>query len=123
VWHYLDRQMNADLRTVVISPKDGFDESMDGFPHLRLSPDGTLLLRLTMSNGASWLRSYDTTTGQEQFAVRHGSRVAEPARPAKKVHHLAFTPDSHGIRLVIQTDGGFETRQLGGSPRPESRKP
>jgi WD40 repeat protein len=73
-WYYLDRQINADLRTVVISPKKVSDEiaaSANGLPLWRLSPDGTRLLLSGWSNGEYWLQSYDTTTGRDQFTVRY----------------------------------------------------
>jgi hypothetical protein len=41
----------------------------------------------------------------------------------KAHHHLAFTPNGRGIRLVVQTDAGFETRMLDGSPRPGLQVP
>jgi serine/threonine protein kinase/WD40 repeat protein len=77
-WYYLDRQINADLRTVVVAPKDADDDytsSPDRTPLLRLSPDGTRLLRFTRSGDDRRMLSYDTTTGREQFAVRYPAGV------------------------------------------------
>jgi eukaryotic-like serine/threonine-protein kinase len=97
-WHYLDRQINADLRTVVLAPKDAYDDSAVSLTHsslLRLSPDGTRLLRLTRSDNnwdlnrcELWLRSFDTTTGREQFAVQY---------PGPFTYGVSYSPDGKWI--------------------------
>ena len=97
-WHYLDRQINADLRTAAISPKDAYDDLMVSLTRaslLRMSPDGTRLLRVTRSDNnwdlykcELWLRSFDTTTGREQFAIRY---------PAPFSHGASYSPDGKWI--------------------------
>jgi WD40 repeat protein len=75
------------------------------------SPDGRRLATCSKSGG---LTLWDPDTGTELLSLQV---------PVKVVHHLAFTLDGHGIRLVVQTNAGFETRLLDGSPRPGPRKP
>src|SRR5262249_38137776 len=95
-WYYLDRQINADLRTVAIAPKDAYDDytaTPDNSPLLRLSPDGTRLLRFTRSGQELRMLSYDTTTGREQFAVRY---------PAAITYGASYSPDGKWIVAVAQ---------------------
>jgi WD40 repeat protein len=75
------------------------------------SPNGRRLATCDRSGG---LKLWDPDTGAELLSLQV---------PAKKVHHLAFTPDGHGIRIVAKTDAGFETCLLDGSPRPEPTNP
>ena len=94
-WHYLDRQINADLRTVALAPKDAYDDysvAADGLPLLRLSPDGARLLRLTGSYGEWCLRSYDTTTGREQFAIPYRTDSTPSAM---------YSPDGKWLVAVV----------------------
>ena len=75
------------------------------------SPDGRRLATCSKTGG---LQLWDPDTGTELLSLQV---------PVKSLYHLAFTPDGHGIRLVVQTDAGIETRLLDGSPRPEPRNP
>jgi WD40 repeat protein len=75
------------------------------------SPDGRRLATCDRSGG---LKLWDPDSGADLLSLEV---------PAKRVHHLTFTPDGHGIRVVARTDPGFETHLLDGSPRLEPRKP
>src|SRR5262249_21147006 len=90
-----------------ISPKDAADDSSlspDGSLLLRLSPDGTRLLRLTKSRDEMWIRSFDTTTGQEQFAIPYQPDKIIPYR-ADRTSGPSYSPD--GKSIVAAEQGGL----------------
>jgi WD40 repeat protein len=78
---------------------------------MAFSPDGRRLATCGKNGG---LMIWDPDTGTELLSLQV---------PARAVHHLDFTPDGHGIRLVVQTAAGFETRLLDGRPRPGPQVP
>ena len=73
---------------------------------IAFSPDGR---RLATASESGELRVWDPDTGVELLTLR---------MPEAVVHHLAFTADGQGIRLVVKTRAGFEAWLLDGSPRP-----
>jgi WD40 repeat protein len=61
-WYYLDRQLNADLKTVWL-PRAVSRAAP-------ISPDGTRLLRYVEDADGLWLKSFDTSTGQPVFSLK-----------------------------------------------------
>jgi serine/threonine protein kinase/WD40 repeat protein len=84
-WHYLDRQINGDLRSVRVPPND--------CNFAPLSPDGTRLLRFTSNGDELLLRSFDTSTGREQFAIRY---------PSDWGYGAWYSPDGKWIVSTVQ---------------------
>jgi serine/threonine protein kinase/WD40 repeat protein len=72
-WYYLDRQINADLRTVRLL-------RTRSSPPGPISPDGTRLLRFVEEADGLWLKSFDTSTGQAVLALKMPTgNVREPS--------------------------------------------
>src|SRR5262249_20739002 len=80
-WHYLDRQIKADLRTIRL-PRTR------SLPSAPISPDGTRLLRYVEDADGLWLKSFDTSTGRALLALR---------MPAGDVRDLSFSTDGKWI--------------------------
>jgi WD40 repeat protein len=79
-WHYLDRQINADLRTVLLPRARSHPTP--------ISPDGTRLLRYVEDADAIWLKSFDTSTGREVLALR---------MPTNSMFDASFSTDGKWI--------------------------
>jgi serine/threonine protein kinase/WD40 repeat protein len=92
-WHYCDRQVNAELRSATLPRSDAYGD--------RISPDGTRLLQFVEGPDGNWMKSFDTTTGREMFAIREpqgvlflmysadGKRIVASVRPFTKVIDLS----------------------------------
>jgi WD40 repeat protein len=79
-WYYLDRQLNADLRTVLLPRTDQQTAA--------ISPDGTRLLRFVSEGDAHWLKMFDTATGR----VVHAFRM-----PTDFGYATSFSPDGKWV--------------------------
>jgi WD40 repeat protein len=95
-WHYLDRQLNAELLTATLP---------GGRMHnAAISPDGTLLVSVTSSVTESRLTAFDTTTGKEVYSN---------LLPGYATGRVSFSPDSRWIVLAMpvekQGQAGWES--------------
>ena len=89
-WHFIDRQVNGDLWTVVVPPNEA------GFAPL--SPDGTRLLRLTENRDRKLLRSFDTATGREVLAL--------PVPPQSAVR-VGWSGDGKWVVATVHDQSGL----------------
>ncbi len=85
-WHYLDRQINAALRTVRL-PRTR------AVPLGPISPDGTRLLRFVEDADGLWLKSFDTSTGRAVLALK---------MPTSDVREPSFSTDGKWIVAGVQ---------------------
>jgi serine/threonine protein kinase/WD40 repeat protein len=86
--YYFDRQLHGDVLTVPFPSTPPY--------FLRLSPDGRRLLRYIEGPDGSWIKSFDTATGHEAFAIRIPG-LDNASRPV-------FSPDGKRIVMVIHKD-------------------
>jgi serine/threonine protein kinase/WD40 repeat protein len=87
-WHYFDRQINGELRSVPIPRSNAYQPPP-------MSPDGTRLLRVVEGRDGNWLKSFNTETGQEMFAIRE---------PIERFSLISYSPD--GKRIVTSVMKG-----------------
>ncbi len=88
-WHYFDRQLNADLRTVTL-PR--------ARPYMApISPDGSRLLRFIEEGESLFLKSFDTSTGRVALSI---------PLPPKSAIRPAYSPDSKWIVATIHDQSG-----------------
>jgi WD40 repeat protein len=83
-WHYLDRQLNGDLRTVQL-PRTKSQPAP-------ISPDGTRLLRYVEDTDGLWLKSFDTSSGRAVFALK---------MPTDTAFNPAFSTDGKWIVAAV----------------------
>jgi serine/threonine protein kinase/WD40 repeat protein len=91
-WHYYDRQINGELRSVPVPRSCAYMPPP-------LSPDGTRLLRIVKRADGNWLKSFDTTTGQEMFAIRE---------PVDRFAFISYSPDGKRFVTTVSKGVGVE---------------